>query len=98
MQTGPVYFTVGSSNSGVWIAITTAVITAFLTFGVGLLIEHYKRHRDRGALAASIQAEISTIVLLLRELRVEEIYRLSLTQLEQRREISSKWTGIPLDC
>jgi hypothetical protein len=74
----PVYFiggTFGSGGSGWGIAITTAALTAFATLGVGYLLEAYKRHRDRCALAETFVAEISSILRLFDELRIEERYR-----------------------
>jgi hypothetical protein len=76
---GPVYFiggTFGSGGGSGWIiAIITAVVTAFATFWVGYLLEENKRRRDVRALAETFIAEISSILQLFDELRIEERYR-----------------------
>lgn len=77
-MTEPVYFIGGNFGSGgsAWsIAIITAITTAFLTFGVGLLHENHKRHLDRQALAASILAEITSLVELFDRLDIVGVYR-----------------------
>lgn len=76
MHNAPVYLINSSNPSGWIIAVTTALVTAFATFGIGILIEDYKRHRDRRTFAASILAEVtmcSEILLALKQDNFEEI-------------------------
>jgi len=77
----PVYFiggTFGGASLGWWppilVAILAAALTAVGTFAVGRLIENYKRHRDRQALADAVRSEISVIIQLVTELQFEAIY------------------------
>jgi hypothetical protein len=65
----PIYFiggTFGGTSSGWLIAALAATLTSFGAFAVGWLIEDYKRHRDRQALAAALRSEITVTLQLIR--------------------------------
>jgi len=89
MKDASVYFiggTFGQGGSGWIIAIITATLTALGAFCVGLLLENYKRHRDKQALAASLAAEIETILQLLDELHFQDLlgdFRDTLNEIDQ---------------
>ena len=99
MQDGPVYFIGGTfgggSSSGWTIAIITAVVTAFASLGVGFALEIAKRRLDRKALAATILAEIDTILRLFVQLRMEENFKSTLIEMRQHLEFSRPWVGVP---
>lgn len=74
MDKAPVYFiggTFGGGTSPIVVAVVTATLTAFGTLVVGWLIEDYKRHRDKRALAGALRSEITVTLQLLAELNFE---------------------------
>lgn len=98
MQDRPIYFiggTFGSGGSTWWIAVIVALLTAVATFGVGRLLEDYKRHREASALAASLAAEISAILCLFVQLRIEEIYRNIRAGMQQAKDNGGSWSVNP---
>jgi hypothetical protein len=75
MNRAPVYFigdTFGGTGSGWMIAVIVAVLTAFGAFLIGLLVEDYKRHRDKQALAAALRSEIRVLLQLVAGLEIEK--------------------------
>jgi hypothetical protein len=83
----PVYFiggTFGAGTSGWIIAILTALATSIGAFAVGYFLEGHKRRRDVRALAEAFIAEITTVLRLLEELHVREIYTELLEKMQKQ--------------
>jgi hypothetical protein len=80
----PIYIIGGTygASSGWWIAVLAATLTAIGALVVGWLVEDYKRHRDRQALAAALRSEITVIFQIIGELSVVESYRKLLAELQ----------------
>ena len=47
-----------------WIGVTAGLVSAAVTVATGLLLENYKRHCDRQAIAMAYLGEIHTLVTL----------------------------------
>jgi hypothetical protein len=94
-----VYFiggTFGSGGSGWMIAIVTALVTSFATFWVGWLLEWYKRHRDRCALAETFIAEIGMSLQLFDHFNIADQY-LAIRRSLQQQEAPNATGGAPAD-
>ena len=98
MQDRPVYFiggTFGSGGSTWWVAVVVALLTAAATFGVGRLLEDYKRHREASVLAASLAAEVSATLRLFVQLRMEELYRNLRARMQEVKDSNGVWPLSP---
>jgi hypothetical protein len=79
------------------IPILVALLTAAGTFWGGYLIEGYKRHRDKQALAASILSEVTAILDIQTQLRIEDRYHELRAAMAKAQGEGAAWRGMRSD-
>jgi succinate dehydrogenase flavin-adding protein (antitoxin of CptAB toxin-antitoxin module) len=85
------------SHRDIAVIVVTALLTAAGTYTANHFFEGHKRRLDRKALAASLLAEVDTVLKLFMHLGIEQIYRDAQNEMKRRLKASDAdlWPTLP---